>query len=85
MKIYALKDDKSQTFQGSYCFVNNALCVRSFDALFQQRKLDIINQYPEDFAIYQIADFDETTGAVTPHLDFVANFSDFVRPVHDGQ
>lgn len=77
MKIFSIKDDKSQTYQGAYTFANDAIAVREFDSAFQNGKLGLMQQYPADFALFQIADFDENTGVVSPNLRLVKNFADF--------
>lgn len=77
MIVYSIKDDKSQTWQGAYVFANDALCIREFDAAFKAGKLGLMNQYPGDFSIYKIGDFNEQTGDLKGDLKLVKNFSDF--------
>lgn len=78
MKLYVIKDSKAQTYQGCYCAVNDAIMVRNFQNEFINGKLGIINQFPSDFALYSVGELNETTGDVTPKLEFVKNFTDFV-------
>ena len=75
--VYSIKDNKAQAFSGLYVNVNDALMVRDLDSGFKTGKMGLINQYPEDFSVYQVAIFDDCTGEVKPALRFVKNFSDF--------
>lgn len=77
MNVYAIKDDKAQTWQGCYTFANNALAIREFDSAFKQGKLGLMNEYPGDFCLYQVGVLDERTGVITAHLEPVKNFADF--------
>ena len=79
MRIYAIKDDKSQTWQGSYAFVNDAIAIREFDSAFKQGKLGLMNQYPEDFSLYCLGSYEDSTGKVTGDLQLVKNFADFAQ------
>lgn len=76
IKIYAIKDDKAQTWQGCYPYPNDAMAIRDFDQLFKQGKLGLINNYPEDFKLYCLGTYDETTGKIAGDLAFIRNFSD---------
>lgn len=77
MKLYSIKDDKSQTFQGCYTFVNDAIAIREFDAAFKTGKLGLVSQYPADFAIYRLGDLDDANGVIAPKVELVKNFQDY--------
>ena len=79
MRIYAIKDDKSQTWQGCYAFVNDPIAIREFDSAFKQGKLGLMNQYPEDFSLYCLGSYEDGTGKLTADLMLVKNFADFAQ------
>lgn len=78
MIIYSIKDDKAQAWQGAYSFVNDAIAIREFQSAFNGGKLGLMNECPQDFALYRVAVMDQDTGAVKPDLVLVKNFADFV-------
>lgn len=79
MKIYTIKDCKSQTYQGVYTAVNDGIMIRNAQSEFNSHKLGVINDFPEDFSIFCVGEMDELTGVITPHVDFVKNFTDFLE------
>lgn len=87
MKVYSIKDDKSQTWQGCYPYLNDGLAIRDFNSMFDQNKLGIINQYPGDFSLYCLGTMDENTGKLSGDLKLVITFESFTNKgevVHNG-
>lgn len=78
IRVYSIKDDSSQTFQGAYLYANDALASRDFKALGQDGKLGLIGRFPADFHLYNIGTFDELTGKIESQITLVANFSDIL-------
>lgn len=77
MILYTIKDDKAQSFQGCYSFVNDAIAVREFHSAYVNQKLGLMNECPQDFALYAVGVLDDNTGAIKPEVRLVKNFADF--------
>lgn len=77
MKLFAVYDKKAAAFGTPYFSVNRATGTRSFERACQDPGLEI-NQFPEDYQLFELADYDERTGKVTSSgPDFIANGSAF--------
>ena len=59
MNIYTIKDDASQTCEGVYSFVNDAVAIRTLSMAAQGGQLGLVSKFPADFHIQreQIAPF----------------------------
>ena len=58
-------DLKSQLFGNPFTCINTAMALRSFSQAGRQHTTEICN-FPSDFILYHIADFDDVTGKFTP-------------------
>lgn len=66
MKILAVMDIKAKVFMKPFSDRFLAEALRSFE-IGVNSKDSMFNRFPDDYALYEIADFDEQTGAVVPH------------------
>ena len=77
MNIYTIKDDASQTCEGVYSFVNDAVAVRTLSMAAQSGQLGLVSKFPADFHIYKIGEFDEAEIKITSNeVKLVYNFGD---------
>lgn len=65
MKILAIYDKKAQSYQTPFAVPNFVTASREIDRVVNSGKGDFAD-YPEDFALYHIADFFELTGETMP-------------------
>lgn len=59
--IFSIYDKKADSFDSPYPAVNNTVAVRMFADLVA-RQDNLVGQHPEDFELYQLAYFDQSTG-----------------------
>lgn len=71
MKIYSVFDKKVQKYGPLMSFPNDTMCIRAIEMDMNNSNC-VIGAYPFDFCIVRVADFDDSTGIVTP-LDMVDN------------
>lgn len=64
--IYALRDNKSETYSPPSFFVNRAVAVRGFSEVAADKN-NMVGRHPADFGIYELGTFDMTTGIITSH------------------
>lgn len=64
-KIYSIKDTKG-AFLDPVLADNDALAVRNVKTAVNGQKGSLLAMYPEDFELWCIGDFDETTGLIVP-------------------
>lgn len=65
MYVYSLFDEKSQTYGTPFFQLADGQATRSLQELVKDSQ-SLVSKYPEDFILYNIAEFDEVTGLITP-------------------
>lgn len=81
MNLYSVFDKRAQQFQTPFALPAHAHALRSLTA--EVRRVDpgnMLNLYPEDFALYHIAEFDPENGSITPFLDLVVEAITLITP-----
>lgn len=68
MQMFAVLDTKTGTFGYPACDIREESAIRQFsDAVNDGSRGDNAwNRHPEDFALYHIAEYETTTGEITP-------------------
>jgi len=61
MKVFSIYDSKAEAFMTTFYLKKEQLAIREFEAVVNQ-KGSKINTNPEDFALWYLSDYDETTG-----------------------
>lgn len=61
--VYTIRDEASGLFMAPQVSENNDVAIRSFDYAMQSN--DLMKYKPEDFALYYVGDYDNTTGVLT--------------------
>lgn len=64
LKLYSIKDTKG-SFYEPLVAQNDALAVRNVRGIVNSGK-GLLAQYPEDFELWYIGEFDEVTGIIKP-------------------
>lgn len=65
MKMFAIKDAKSEGFNIPFCQATFGLAERAFKEAAKDESTQICKN-KEDFALYYVGDFDHTTGLIAP-------------------
>jgi len=68
MKIYAIHDTRANTYSSLMALQTDAHAVRSFtQEVNRADNGNMLNQFPADFALHSIGEFNEENGHITPH------------------
>lgn len=79
MKLYSIKDVKSG-FEPVFCRANNELAKRDFISAFKfGQQPNRFQQFPADYELWYIGEFNEQNGMVQGAPEFLMNLSE-VRP-----
>lgn len=65
MNVYAIYDDKAEAYLQPWFAVNNAVALRNFQQAANDQSSQF-NKHATDYTLFQIGEFDETTGRITP-------------------
>ena len=66
-KQYALLDHVAGIFLNPLTFLNDAEAIRWFTTTVNDTKTDtMVNQHPEGYSLYRLADYDDQTGMYQP-------------------
>jgi len=66
MKIYSVRDKRANEYGQPMAMPTDAHAVRSFQQEVNREDAgNMLNQYPEDFAMYYVGDFDQEHGTIT--------------------
>lgn len=63
-KLYVIRDEKSGLFDPPVLFHNRGDAMRGFSTVFQNSN-SMMSRFPNDYVIYEIGEFDDTTGKIT--------------------
>jgi len=67
MNLYSIRDKKANDFGTPMAMPTDAHAVRAFQQEVNRADTgNMLNQYPEDFAIYKIGTFDSYNGDIAP-------------------
>lgn len=82
LKVYSIKDTKGSFYEPMVA-QNDALAVRNVRGVVNSGK-GLLAQYPEDFELWYIGQFDEVTGIIAPgELKCVVRLNALVNIVQD--
>lgn len=66
MRIFSIRDLKSGHFNQPAFDKDSFTALRSFETLINESD-SLIKRYPNDFALYELAEFNALTGEITSH------------------
>lgn len=87
MLAFSVFDKKASSFATPFFVQTRGVAMRSFSDLANDQR-SVVAQHPEDFALYEIGNFDETGGVLLHRVNeggealpplFIAEASDFVK------
>ena len=70
LKIYAIKD-KAMGFTDIFLCNGKYEAMRRLNDAVNNQQTNIISQHPGDFSLFELGDFDQDTGAITPTCLFI--------------
>jgi len=66
MKIFCVLDVKANMFNRPNAHPSTAEALRNFSVIVNNKET-LFNQFPDDFCLCELAEFDVQTGAITAH------------------
>lgn len=78
LKLYSLRDRKQNTFKAPATSANIAVLTRDLTEVINNNAESPLSKHSEDYELYEIGEFDEITGKITPseHPDFILTLSE---------
>lgn len=70
MNIYAVKDIKAGKFMNIWLETNDHSRERAYDTI-RKDTSTIIGQYPTDFELWRLGEYDDKTGEIIPGIEFI--------------
>lgn len=78
--VVAIRDIKADRFQAPATVQHRMQALRSFQSEANtQREGNVLQQYPEDFELWQIAFYDDETGKFEDAPELIARANDLVQ------
>lgn len=63
--VYAIRDDRTESFLTPTCDLNDRTAARNFEHAVRQPNT-LFYSHPQDYMLYCIGEYDERTGALVP-------------------
>lgn len=67
MKLFSMYDTKAQTYIQPFAETSTISALRGFDVAVNESK-STFARFPDDFCLMELADFDQNTGQLIPHM-----------------
>lgn len=67
MKLFSVYDTKAQFFLQPFPETSTAAAIRGFDVAVNEGK-SVFSKFPDDFCLMEIAEFDQKSGELVPHV-----------------
>lgn len=86
MFCYSIYDRKANCYNTPFFSQTDGVAVRNFQDLVSDTR-STVYRYPDDFSLYKVGEFNETSGALIP-LDapsHISNASEFVAAAATGE
>lgn len=65
-KIFTIYDSKVESYQSPFTAIHKGYALREFENVSNDPKT-AIGQYPADYTLFEIGEFNTTTGSITQH------------------
>lgn len=79
MRFFAIYDVKSENYRFPFFQQTTGLAMRTFSEGVNDPRSEL-HKYPDDFKLYQLGTWDETTGEMTPCEHMCAYARDVLKP-----
>lgn len=66
LKVFSVLDSKAGAFGTPFFMVNQAVALRAFEQSAQD-ETHMFCKHPSDFILYELGEFEDTTGLITSH------------------
>jgi len=66
MKIFAMLDIKANHYLQPFPESSTISALRGFDVAVNSKE-SVFSKFPDDFCLMELADFDQSTGEISPH------------------
>lgn len=66
IQMYCIWDKKAELFMAPMYYHNDGVMCRS--VAMQMPKMDLVEKYPEDYAVFHVGRFDDVEGSVVGHV-----------------
>lgn len=83
--IFSIKDSKTGGFDKPFSAAHVEQVIRSLKSSFSSpRPGDNYNEFPEDYSLWMVGEFNQSTGEITPCDSHVINFIDIKNSLMKG-
>lgn len=62
LKVFSVRDQKAEAFMSPFCTTTAGVAVRHFTSMCQDKGSQI-GQFPEDFALFMLGEYDDSKGS----------------------
>lgn len=66
MKLFAVRDVKADSFGAPMSVASSGIAMRGFAEAVMDPKSEL-NKYPDDFSLYEIAEYEPNSANIKPH------------------
>lgn len=66
LKLFSVYDDKAKAYMSPFFAATAGLAIRSFSDAIADSNTSV-SKYPADFTLFELGEFDDQTGTITPH------------------
>lgn len=66
MKIYTVYDSKVEAYMSPFCQRSKGEALRAWETAVNDEQTQFC-KFPADFTLFEIGEFDDNTGVITPH------------------
>jgi hypothetical protein len=70
-KIFAIYDSKAETYNNPYFALTTGAAIREFELAVQNND-SMLSKYPEDYTLFEIGTFDDSTAEIMPYAAHVS-------------
>lgn len=78
--IYSVKDEKTGAFMKPFSALHNEAVIRSLrSSISQKNPGDSIAEFPEDFSLWCLGEFDQDTGDISSFKSHILNLVDLAN------
>jgi len=67
LNVYTIYDDAAKAYMQPFMFQTDGLAVRAFQDNINSDKSNNISEHPEQFTLFKVGEFDDSTGAISTY------------------
>ena len=83
-KVFSIYDSKAEAYLRPFFTATKGLALRSFVEAANDPR-ESLNKYPGDYTLFEIAEYDDASGAITMHKTHInmGKANEHIRPTSD--